>query len=80
MLAIRLPQSIENRLEKLAERTSRTKTYYVRLAIEQFLEDQEDYLLAVSRLEKKTSSLSLKSLEKKLGLANKSKQRRRKRD
>ena len=80
MLAIRLPQSIETRLDKLAERTSRTKTYYVRLAIEQFLEDQEDYLLAVSRLEKKTSSISLKKLEKKLGLENKSKQRRRKRD
>ena len=33
MLAIRLPQSIEKRLEKLARRTGRTKTYYVREAI-----------------------------------------------
>jgi predicted DNA-binding protein len=28
MLAIRLPQSIEERLETLARRTGRTKTYY----------------------------------------------------
>ncbi len=42
MLAIRLPQSIEKRLEKLARRTGRTKTYYVRKAILQHLEDLED--------------------------------------
>ena len=33
MLAIRLPPSIEKRLERLARRTGRTKTYYVREAI-----------------------------------------------
>lgn len=47
-------------------------------ALEEFMEDKEDYLLAVSRLEKKSSSISLKQLEKKLGLINKSKQRNRK--
>jgi len=39
MLAIRLPQSIEHRLEKLARRTDRTKTFYLREAILQHLED-----------------------------------------
>lgn len=46
MLAIRLPQSIERRLEKLARRTGRTKTFYVREAILQHLEDLEDIYLA----------------------------------
>jgi RHH-type rel operon transcriptional repressor/antitoxin RelB len=46
MLAIRLPQSIEKRLETLARRTGRTKTYYVREAILQHLEDLEDMYLA----------------------------------
>ena len=46
MLAIRLPQSIEKRLEKLARRTGRTKTYYVREAILEHLEDLEDMYLA----------------------------------
>jgi len=46
MLAIRLPQSIEKRLEKLARRTGRTNTYYVREALLQHLEEIEDVYLA----------------------------------
>ena len=42
MLAIRLPQSIEKRLTRLARRTGRTKTFYAREAILQHLEDLED--------------------------------------
>lgn len=50
MLAIRLPETIEKRLEKLAKRTGRTKTYYVREAILQHLEELEDIYLAERRL------------------------------
>ena len=42
MLAIRLPQSIEKRLEKLARRTGRTKTFYARQAILRHLDELED--------------------------------------
>ena len=42
MLAIRLPQAIEKRLEKLAKRSGRTKTYYAREAILLHLENLED--------------------------------------
>lgn len=52
MLAIRLPQSIEKRLAKLARRTGRTKSYYVREAILQHLDDLEDVYLAEQRLER----------------------------
>jgi len=52
MLAVRLPQSIEKRLEKLARRTGRTKSYYVREAILQHLEDLEDMYLAERTLER----------------------------
>jgi len=52
MLAIRLPQTVEKRLEKLARRTGRTKTFYVREAILQHLEDLEDLYLAESALER----------------------------
>jgi RHH-type rel operon transcriptional repressor/antitoxin RelB len=52
MLAIRLPQSIEKRLEKLARRTGRTKTYYVREAILEHLEEIEDLYLAEGALER----------------------------
>jgi len=46
MLAIRLPAAIEKRLERLAKRTGRTKTFYAREAILQHLEDLEDVYLA----------------------------------
>jgi RHH-type rel operon transcriptional repressor/antitoxin RelB len=50
MLAIRLPDNIEKRLNRLAKRTGRTKTYYAREAILQHLEDLEDIYLAEKRL------------------------------
>lgn len=46
MLAIRLKPELEKRLEELAQKTGRTKTFYAREAIEQHLEDLEDYYLA----------------------------------
>ncbi len=52
MLAIRLPQAIEKRLEKLARRTGRTKSFYVREAILQHLEDLEDIHLADRTLQR----------------------------
>ena len=51
MLAIRLPEDIEARLDKLAKRTGRTKTYYARQAILEHLADLEDVYLAEKRLE-----------------------------
>jgi len=50
MLAIRLPQTLEKRLARLAKRTGRTKTYYAREAIVQHLEELEDIYLAEKAL------------------------------
>lgn len=72
MLAIRLPEDIERRLEKLAKVTGRTKTFYAREAILEHLEDLEDVFLAERRLEAlrsgKTHALSLDEVERDLGL------------
>lgn len=72
MLAIRLPQSIERRLEKLARRTGRTKTYYVREAILEHLEDLEDLYLAERTLERihkgEEDTIPLKDVMKRHGL------------
>ena len=46
MLAIRLDPAIELRLEQLAKRTGRTKTFYAREAILEHLDDLEDTYLA----------------------------------
>ncbi len=71
MLAIRLPEKIEERLERLAKRTGRTTAYYARQAIIQHLEDLEDVQIADKRLAKlrtgKTRTLPLSRLVRKYG-------------
>jgi RHH-type rel operon transcriptional repressor/antitoxin RelB len=51
MLALRLPEEIEGRLNALAKKTGRTKSFYVREAIVEHLDDLEDIYLAEKRLE-----------------------------
>ena len=70
MIAVRLPPGIEKRLERLARRTKRSKTFYVREAILQHLEDLEDYYLAVERLEDGLPGVPLEEVERRLGLAD----------
>ena len=45
-IAVRLPDDIDDRLARLVAKTGRTKTFYVREAIEEHHEDLEDYYLA----------------------------------
>lgn len=70
MIAVRLPESIEKKLDQLAARTNRTKSYYIRKAIEEFLEDEADYILALERIQKNNPRISLAEMEKRLGLAD----------
>lgn len=51
MLSVRLPENLENRLNKLARATKRSKSFYVREAIERSIEDLEDAYLAESAYE-----------------------------
>ena len=51
MLAIRLPADVEGRLEALAKKTGRTKSFYAREAIIEYIGDLEDTYLAEQRLE-----------------------------
>ncbi len=50
MFAIRLPPGIEARLDALSKSTGRTKSFYVREAILEHLDDIEDVYLAEKRL------------------------------
>jgi RHH-type transcriptional regulator, rel operon repressor / antitoxin RelB len=72
MLAVRLPKEIETRLEALAKATGRTKTFYVREAIIQHMEDLEDYFLAEKRMAEiesgKSKTYTLEEVERDLGL------------
>jgi RHH-type rel operon transcriptional repressor/antitoxin RelB len=71
MLALRLPPEIEQRLDALAKKTGRSKSYYAREAILRHIEDIEDTYLARYRLKRGGSRVTLESLER--GLAKRSK-------
>jgi RHH-type rel operon transcriptional repressor/antitoxin RelB len=64
MLALRLPPEIEQRLDALAKKTGRSKSYYAREAILRQLEDIEDYYLATRRLARGGPRVTLESLER----------------
>jgi RHH-type transcriptional regulator, rel operon repressor / antitoxin RelB len=49
-LSVRLPDEIETRLDALAHRTGRSKTFYVREAILEHLDDLEELYLAEREL------------------------------
>jgi len=68
MLGIRLEPEIEKRLSQLAKKTGRTKTYYAKLAIKEYLEDCEDYLLGIAALERNEPRTKLADVRKELGL------------
>jgi len=72
MLAIRLPEKIEKRLDRLAKRTGRTKTYYAREAIVQHLDELEDIYLAEKRLAEiragRTKTIPLAKVMRRYGL------------
>ena len=66
MLALRLPPEIEQRLDALAKKTGRSKSYYAREAILRQIEDIEDYYLARRRLRRGGARVTLESLERDL--------------
>jgi RHH-type rel operon transcriptional repressor/antitoxin RelB len=69
MLTLKLPADLESRLNRLSEKTRRPKSYYMREALSEYLEEYEDAYLALERLnERNAKYLSTKELEKRLGL------------
>ena len=70
MLAVRLEKDLEDRLERLAAKTGRTKTFYARAAIEAHLDDLEDFFLAEERLKdfRSGDAVPLADLKAELGL------------
>ncbi len=69
--AVRLNPRLEDRLERLAKRTGRSKSLYIRRALEEFLDDQEDYLIALQRLEEDLPPIPWEAALNELNLRNK---------
>jgi RHH-type rel operon transcriptional repressor/antitoxin RelB len=68
MLSVRLSPDIDKRLDILAKKTGRTKTYYVREALVEHIEHLEDVFLSLDRLEKPAKRWTLDELEQEIDL------------
>jgi len=73
-LSLRLPPDIEARLDNLAKLTGKTKTFYVREAILEHLDDLEDLYLAEQRyadiLAGRSKTIPLEEVMKQYGMGS----------
>ena len=53
LISLRLPENIISQLEAVASITDRSKSYLIKKAIEQYLEEYADYQIALDRLHDK---------------------------
>lgn len=69
MLALRLSKEFEERLEYMAKKTGRTKSFFAREAIEEKMEELEDiYLLERAYSESNGKRVSWKDAMNELGI------------
>ena len=73
-VSLRLPDDLTQRLNHLAAKTGRTKTFYMLEAIKQHIDDLEDLYLAEQRLldvrAGRSMIHSIDDVERRLGLAD----------
>jgi RHH-type transcriptional regulator, rel operon repressor / antitoxin RelB len=67
MLSIRLPQKLEEKLEMIAIKEERPKSYIIRKALERYLEDLEDYTEALDILNSSSKIYTNEEATKRLG-------------
>jgi RHH-type rel operon transcriptional repressor/antitoxin RelB len=57
MISLRLPENIVAQLEDVASTIDRSKSFLIKKAIEQYLEEYSDYLIALDRLHDKDDKI-----------------------
>jgi len=70
MLAVRLDPDLEARLDAVARRTGRSKSYLAREALRERIEELEDLALVEEALRDDRKPVSLKELKRQLGLGD----------
>ncbi len=71
MLCVQLGEKLEKRLDDLCNATKREKEDYVREALEEYLQEQEDVLIAESRLHDSSDpAIGLEEMRRRLGLGD----------
>jgi RHH-type rel operon transcriptional repressor/antitoxin RelB len=69
VISLRLPENVLRPLDKLSEESERPRTYLIIKALENYLEEYEDYRIALERLhDKDDEAISPAEMRKKLGV------------
>jgi RHH-type rel operon transcriptional repressor/antitoxin RelB len=68
-ICISVPEDLRSRLDELAQTLDRPRSYIIKKALEEYLEEYTDYLIAIERLNDKDDKIITgKQLRDKLGL------------
>ena len=68
-ISIRIPDELANEIEDVCTESARGKSFVIRQAITQYIEDYQDYREAQNRLKSKNKSyVSLNEMKAKLGI------------
>jgi len=70
LVAVRLEEDLNARLNKLAKSTGRSKSFYIQQAIARFMEDMEDTFIAIERLENPGQRYSMDEVKELLNVAD----------
>jgi RHH-type rel operon transcriptional repressor/antitoxin RelB len=69
VLSVRLPESLKEQIEKIAKATERPKSYFVRKALEMYLEEISDYAIALDRYtDKDAEYLTTEEVKREIGV------------
>jgi len=69
MISVRLPKEMEDRINNLAKSTQRPKSFFVKEALANYLEDMEDYYDVLKRKNRKNREIiSLEELKSAIDL------------
>jgi len=69
MVSVRLDDELESKLNTIAKLTNRSKSFFIKEALREYLEDIEDILEAKERLsDPKRETISLDELKKELNV------------
>ncbi|KJW05047.1 antitoxin [Rickettsia argasii] len=68
MTVINTTNELDIILSNVAKEIDRPKGYIIRKAIESYIEEKADLLIALSRIEKREEVISLEDIKKKYGL------------
>jgi RHH-type transcriptional regulator, rel operon repressor / antitoxin RelB len=69
VLTLRLDEQTDRKLQKLAKESERPKSYFIKKALELYLQEYEDYQIALARrADKDNEILTLAQVRKALGV------------